>query len=154
VAQAGKRFKTENWRCHRAFGVEIAGRMKSAKPLARQKHTPIEFCTRALLSSWLGRLAAASALSFEELLEALRVRSAPSRTAEFYPGRLDDGCSRPLTRALSTFKSLAGRTDCGSGPQAALWHAGVVVAQSRRIPLLPHQAPAAGPAQLLRRVPA
>ena len=55
-----------------------------------------------LLSSWLGRLAAASALSFEELLEALRVRSAPSRTAEFYPGRLDYGCSRPLTKALST----------------------------------------------------
>jgi len=24
-----------------------AGRMKSAKPLARQKHTPIEICTRA-----------------------------------------------------------------------------------------------------------
>ena len=55
-----------------------------------------------LLSSWLGRLAAASALSFEELLEALRVRLAPSRSAEFYPGRLDYGCSRPLTKALST----------------------------------------------------
>ena len=42
----------------------------------------------------------------------------------------------------------------GPGPQAALWHAGVVVAQSRRqsrrIPLIPRQAPAAGPAQLLR----
>jgi hypothetical protein len=55
-----------------------------------------------LLSSWLGRLAAANALSFEELLEALRVRLAPSRAASFYPGRLDYGCSRPLTQALAT----------------------------------------------------
>jgi hypothetical protein len=46
-------------------------------------------------------LAAASALSFEELLDALRVRLAPSRAAEFYPGRLDYGCSRP-DQALST----------------------------------------------------
>jgi hypothetical protein len=36
------------------------------------------------------------------LLEALRVRLAPSRAAGFYPGRLDYGCSRPLTKALST----------------------------------------------------
>ena len=55
-----------------------------------------------LLSSWLERLAAANALSFGELLEALRVRLAPSRAAEFYPHRLDYGCSRPLTKALST----------------------------------------------------
>lgn len=59
-----------------------------------------------LLSSWLGRLAAANALSFEELLEALRVRLAPLRAAEFYPRRFDYGCSRPLTEALSTLGRL------------------------------------------------
>jgi hypothetical protein len=60
-----------------------------------------------LLSSWLGRLAAANALGFEELLDVLRVRLASSpRAGSFYPSRLDYACSAPLIKALATLSRL------------------------------------------------
>ncbi len=60
-----------------------------------------------LLSSWLGRLAAANALGFEELLDVLRVRLASSpRAGSFYPSRLDYACSAPLINTLATLSRL------------------------------------------------
>jgi hypothetical protein len=60
-----------------------------------------------LLSSWLGRLAAANALDFGELLELLRVRLALPRAGEFYAGGLDYACSGPVLKALSSLSRLS-----------------------------------------------
>src|SRR5205085_11208216 len=55
-------------------------------------------------------------------------------------------------------KPLAGLEHCRPGAQAALWRAGLLLAQSRHLPRLQRPVPAdlsaAAPAQLLRRVPA
>jgi hypothetical protein len=60
-----------------------------------------------LLSSWLGRLAAANALEFEELLEVLRARLAPPRAGECYAGGLDYACSGPVLKALCGLSRLS-----------------------------------------------
>ena len=60
-----------------------------------------------LLSSWLGRLAAANALDFGELLELVRVRLAPPRAGAFYAGGLDYACSGPVLKALCGLSRLS-----------------------------------------------
>jgi TniQ protein len=59
-----------------------------------------------LLSSWLGRLAAANALGFGELLELVHQRLALLRAGPFDAGRLDYACSGPLLKTLSTLSRL------------------------------------------------
>jgi TniQ len=60
-----------------------------------------------LLSSWLGRLAAANALDFGELLDLVRVRLALPRAGECYAGGLDYACSGPALKALSSLSRLS-----------------------------------------------
>ena len=60
-----------------------------------------------LLSSWLGRLAAANALGFEELLDVLRVRLASHGARPFCPSSLDYACSAALIKTLSTLSRLS-----------------------------------------------
>ena len=59
-----------------------------------------------LLSSWLGRLAAANALDFGEVLELVHARLARPRAGECHAGELDYACSRPRLQALSTLSRL------------------------------------------------